>query len=147
MIQWRKVISFDFHHIPKLSIGFNDLCIQIRNITLHQAHLEEKKFVCVRKEKMQGNHKSASSKTTKAAQITGSLSVPHKRLHNPPLTLNEWLLTILNRRCVMHGVRCTVFVIFFNKTLSAISPHFSPSWRKQPFVYLDILDVGYTMAY
>ena len=23
MIQWRKVISFDFHHIPKLSIGFN----------------------------------------------------------------------------------------------------------------------------
>ena len=24
MIQWRKIISFDFHHIPKLSIGFND---------------------------------------------------------------------------------------------------------------------------
>ena len=23
MIQWRKIISFDFHHIPKLSIGFN----------------------------------------------------------------------------------------------------------------------------
>ena len=22
MIQWRKIISFDFHHIPKLSIGF-----------------------------------------------------------------------------------------------------------------------------
>ena len=25
MIQWRKIISFDFHHIPKLSIGFNIL--------------------------------------------------------------------------------------------------------------------------
>ena len=24
MIQWRKIISFDFHHIPKLSIGFKD---------------------------------------------------------------------------------------------------------------------------
>ena len=23
MIQWRKIISFDFHHMPKLSIGFN----------------------------------------------------------------------------------------------------------------------------
>ena len=23
MIQWRKIISFDFYHIPKLSIGFN----------------------------------------------------------------------------------------------------------------------------
>ena len=23
IIQWRKIISFDFHHIPKLSIGFN----------------------------------------------------------------------------------------------------------------------------
>ena len=23
MIQWRKIISCDFHHIPKLSIGFN----------------------------------------------------------------------------------------------------------------------------
>ena len=23
MIQWRKIISFDFNHIPKLSIGFN----------------------------------------------------------------------------------------------------------------------------
>ena len=22
MIHWRKIISFDFHHIPKLSIGF-----------------------------------------------------------------------------------------------------------------------------
>ena len=22
MNQWRKIISFDFHHIPKLSIGF-----------------------------------------------------------------------------------------------------------------------------
>ena len=22
MIQWRKTLSFDFHHIPKLSIGF-----------------------------------------------------------------------------------------------------------------------------
>ena len=22
MMQWRKTISFDFHHIPKLSIGF-----------------------------------------------------------------------------------------------------------------------------
>ena len=22
MIQWRKIISFDFHHIPQLSIGF-----------------------------------------------------------------------------------------------------------------------------
>ena len=25
MIQWRKIILFDFHHIPKLSIGFNFL--------------------------------------------------------------------------------------------------------------------------
>ena len=25
MIQLRKIISFDFHHIPKLSIGFNHL--------------------------------------------------------------------------------------------------------------------------
>ena len=25
MIQWRKIISFDFHHIPKLSIAFNPL--------------------------------------------------------------------------------------------------------------------------
>ena len=25
MIQWRKIISFDFHHIPKLSIGFNHI--------------------------------------------------------------------------------------------------------------------------
>ena len=23
MIQWRKIILFDFHHIPKLSIAFN----------------------------------------------------------------------------------------------------------------------------
>ena len=23
MIQWKQTISFDFHHIPKLSIGFN----------------------------------------------------------------------------------------------------------------------------
>ena len=22
IIQWRKIISFDFHHIPNLSIGF-----------------------------------------------------------------------------------------------------------------------------
>ena len=27
MIQWRKIISFDFHHIPKLSIGFKALSI------------------------------------------------------------------------------------------------------------------------
>ena len=25
MIQWRKIISFDFHHIPKLSIGWYSL--------------------------------------------------------------------------------------------------------------------------
>ena len=30
MIQWRKIISFDFHHIPKLSIGFNSLNIAKR---------------------------------------------------------------------------------------------------------------------
>ena len=27
IIQWWKIISFDFHHIPKLSIGFNYLCV------------------------------------------------------------------------------------------------------------------------
>ena len=27
MIQWRKIISFDFHHIPKLFIGFNPIPI------------------------------------------------------------------------------------------------------------------------
>ena len=29
MIQWRKIISFDFHHIPKLSIGFNIIILNI----------------------------------------------------------------------------------------------------------------------
>ena len=33
MIQWRKIISFDFHHIPKLSIGFkcNSLFLPTQN--------------------------------------------------------------------------------------------------------------------
>ena len=31
MIQWRKRISFDFHHIPKLCIGLND----VMNLSKH----------------------------------------------------------------------------------------------------------------
>ena len=32
MIQWRKIISFDFHHIPKLSIGFKGSMTHLQNI-------------------------------------------------------------------------------------------------------------------
>ena len=44
MIQWRKIISFDFHHIPKLSIGFNYRLSQL----LKKPFLELK---CIRIEK------------------------------------------------------------------------------------------------
>ena len=35
MIQWRKIISFDFHHIPKLSIGFKLLKLDFFNTFYH----------------------------------------------------------------------------------------------------------------
>ena len=37
MIQWRKIISFDFHHIPKLPIGFNWLEISLQGFSIYHA--------------------------------------------------------------------------------------------------------------
>ena len=76
MIQWRKIISFHFHHIPKLSIGFNEdidhsnnnnffratlakihrikinhIWTQISYSSLHEAHLKYQRFTFVKKEK------------------------------------------------------------------------------------------------
>ena len=36
MIQWKKIISFDFHHIPKLSIGFNGSILLITTVSYLQ---------------------------------------------------------------------------------------------------------------
>ena len=44
MIQWRNIISFDFHHIPKLSIGFKYVCQKKSNMHGLKSMWSEQEF-------------------------------------------------------------------------------------------------------
>ena len=44
MIQWRKIISYDFHHIPKLSIGFNGSLTHLQALQISMKFLLQVAF-------------------------------------------------------------------------------------------------------
>ena len=119
-------------------LSTDDILTQISYSYSYWAHLKKQRFAWVKKEKnvMKSQEVSfeKSQKLLTSRAGNSPQTKPIQRLHNPPLNWMNSYWNVLNRLPLWSSLG-EQFLWFSKNDLFAISPHFSPVWYKQSFVF------------